>query len=239
MRFVNRYRRLRVRSTEVLGKEIALSAQECRLARTFWLKAIQRELFFKEITALLDRKTIAPKSSFLSLNPFLDPDGLLQVGGRLTNAPILFEVKHPIVLASHPLVTLIVRQAHIRALHAGLQLTLTTLRKKFWILRARSVVRSIIHRCVVCARENAAVPQQLMGDFPALRVSPPGRCFLHCGLDYAGPVHIRASSGRGISSRKAYIALFVCLATRAIHLELVGNYSALAFLDAYSRFCAR
>jgi len=78
-----------------------------------------------------------------------------------------------------------------------------------------------------------------MGNLPALRVSPPERCFLHCGLDYAGPIQIRASSGRGITSRKAYIALFVCLATRAIHLELVGDYSTNAFLNAYSRFCAR
>ncbi|KMQ91445.1 hypothetical protein RF55_8692 [Lasius niger] len=78
-----------------------------------------------------------------------------------------------------------------------------------------------------------------MGSLPALRVSPPTRSFQHCGLDYAGPLQVRASAGRGITSRKAYIALFVCLATRAIHLELVGNYSTPAFLDAYVRFCAR
>lgn len=104
---------------------------------------------------------------------------------------------------------------------------------------ARSIVRSVIHKCVTCARENAAVLQQLMGNLPALWVSPLSRCFLHCGLDYAGPVQIRALSGRGIKSKKVYIALFVCLATRAIHLELVGDYSTATFLDAYTRFCAR
>lgn len=83
------------------------------------------------------------------------------------------------------------------------------------------------------------MPQQLMGDLPHLRVSPPSPSFLHCGLDYAGPVQVRSSGGHGIISRKAYIAVFVCLATRAIHLELVGNYSTSVFLDAYSRFCSR
>ncbi|XP_077280519.1 uncharacterized protein LOC143907550 [Temnothorax americanus] len=78
-----------------------------------------------------------------------------------------------------------------------------------------------------------------MGDLPEPRVSPILRCFLHCGLDYAGPLHVRASAGRGIASRKAYIALFVCLSTKAIHLELVSDYSTPAFLNAYSRFCAR
>lgn len=78
-----------------------------------------------------------------------------------------------------------------------------------------------------------------MGDLPLPRVTPPSHSFAHCGLDYAGPVKVRASAGRGITSRKAYIALFVCLSTRAIHLELVGDYTTAAFRNAFSRFCAR
>lgn len=71
------------------------------------------------------------------------------------------------------------------------------------------------------------------------RASVSARSFSHCGLDYAGPVKIRASAGRGIMLRKAYIALFICLATRAVHLELVGDYSTAAFLGAFARFCSR
>ncbi|XP_036146902.1 uncharacterized protein LOC118646983 [Monomorium pharaonis] len=78
-----------------------------------------------------------------------------------------------------------------------------------------------------------------MGDLPASRVSPPPRAFSWCGLDYAGPVRVRASAGRGITSRKAYIALFICMSTRAIHLELVGDYSSSAFRGAFTRFCSR
>lgn len=70
-------------------------------------------------------------------------------------------------------------------------------------------------------------------------MTAPSRPFLHCGVDYAGPIATRASAGRGITSRKSYIAVFICLATRAVHLELVRNYSASAFLDAYIRFNAR
>lgn len=78
-----------------------------------------------------------------------------------------------------------------------------------------------------------------MGNLPRFRVSPPSRAFQHCEIDYAGPVLIRSMSGRGIASRKAYIAVFVCMASRAIHLELVEGYHTPAFLAAYSRFCAR
>lgn len=187
----------------------------------------------------MTQQPIAKKSSILALNPFLDSDGIIRVGGRLKNAPLPFKTKHPIVLAAHPLVTLIIKQAHLRSLHAGTQLTLLTLRQDSWILRARSIVRAIIHKCVICVRESASKPQQLMEDLPALRVSPSSRSFLHSGIDYVGPVQVRAFGGRGIKARKAYIALFVCLATRAIHLELVGDYSTPAFLDAFSRFCAR
>jgi len=38
---------------------------------------------------------------------------------------------------------------------------------------------------------------------------------------------------------KAYIAIFVCLAVRAVHLELVHDYSSAAFLAAFDRFVAR
>lgn len=77
------------------------------------------------------------------------------------------------------------------------------------------------------------------GKSPSVRVSPPTRSFLHCGIDYAGPVQIHASAGRGIKSVKAYITLFIYIATKAVHLELVGSYATSAFLDAFSRFCAR
>lgn len=160
------------------------------------------------------------------------------MGGRISKAPMPFSFRHPILLSSHPLVTLIIHQTHLRALHAGPQFTLNLLRREFWVIRARNIVKSVIHNCVTCRRERAAIPTQIMGDLPEPRVSAAVRSFLHCGLDYAGPVRVRASAGRGITSRKAYISLFICLATKAIHLELVSDYSTQSFLNAFSRFCA-
>lgn len=161
----------------------------------------------------------------------------MAVGGRLCKSPVPFAVRHPILLSSYRLVALIIQQAHLRSLHAGTQLTLNVLRRDFWIIRGRNLVKSIIHGCVVCTRERAAIPTQMMGNLPAMRVSSTSRSFTYCGLDYAGPVLVRHSAGRDIKSRKAYIVLFICLATKAIHLELVSDYSTQAFLNAYSRFC--
>lgn len=56
---------------------------------------------------------------------------------------------------------------------------------------------------------------------------------------YAGPFHIRSTKGRGHKTHKAYCVLFVCLATRAIHLEVADDYTSNGFLATFERFSAR
>jgi len=238
-RFIHACRRLSKSTTDVQAGSRILSGAECSSAMRLWYKRVQQEVFPEELHALRTSRRIAPKSPIASLNPFVDDDGVLRVGGRLRNAPLPYDARHPVLLAPHSVVRLIVSHRHEKALHGGAQLTLSILRKEFWILRARNLVKSVIHACLPCVREQASVPSQLMGPLPSIRVSPPPRCFAHCGVDYAGPIQVRASAGRGIKSFKAYIALFICLATRAIHLELVGDYSTDAFLRAFNRFCSR
>lgn len=77
-----------------------------------------------------------------------------------------------------------------------------------------------------------------MSSLPAARVIP-CRPFLKTGVDYAGPVFIRSTRGRGHRSFKAFIAVFVCLSSRAVHLEAVSDYSTDAFLAALRRFSSR
>lgn len=239
IRFADRCRRTAHTLTRDQFDPPSISANDCQRAQLFWLKAIQSDAFPKELSALQRSHPLSSKNRISPLSPFLDENGLIRVGGRLQNSPLPVRNKHPILLASHQLVTLIIRSAHLRSLHAGVQLTLSTLRREFWILRARGLVKSVIHQCVVCAREKAAVPTQLMGQLPRHRVTAPTRAFLHCGLDYAGSISTRASSGIGIKSHKYYIAIFVCLAPQAVHLELVSGYSTQEFLNAFVWFCAR
>ncbi|CAK1596495.1 unnamed protein product [Parnassius mnemosyne] len=77
-----------------------------------------------------------------------------------------------------------------------------------------------------------------MGQLPAVRVTPT-RPFKCSGVDYAGPIQLRVSKGRGHRSYKGYICLFVCMATRAIHLEVVSDLTSEGFLQAFKRFVAR
>ncbi|XP_070529047.1 uncharacterized protein [Cardiocondyla obscurior] len=65
------------------------------------------------------------------------------------------------------------------------------------------------------------------------------RPFLHSGLDYAGPVSLKTWRGRAARIYKGYLAIFVCLSTSAIHIEIVSEYSTSAFIAAYKRFTGR
>jgi len=62
--------------------------------------------------------------------------------------------------------------------------------------------------------------------------SPP---FVHAEVDYSDTFLVTPFIGRGQRARKNYVA-FVCLVTRAIHLELIKNCFALAFLAVFWRF---
>ncbi|XP_055632364.1 uncharacterized protein LOC129772870 [Toxorhynchites rutilus septentrionalis] len=172
------------------------------------------------------------------LKPKVDKEGVIRVGGRLGNAAVSEDVKFPIVLSSkHLLSTLIVKYYHHMLLHAGPQLMLATIRQKFWIIGGRNLVRRTYHQCHTCFRNKPVLVQQSIADLPATRVTPT-KPFAICGIDYCGPVYIKPPV-RNRAPTKAYIAIFVCFATRAVHIELVSDLSTPALLAALRRFVAR
>ncbi|GFW84657.1 integrase catalytic domain-containing protein [Trichonephila clavipes] len=79
---------------------------------------------------------------------------------------------------------------------------------------------------------------QLMGDLPPIRFQQI-RPFESTGLDFAGPLTTKCAHKRSVTKFKSYICLFICTATKAVHLELVSDLSTAAFLAALRRFIAR
>lgn len=114
-------------------------------------------------------------------------------------------------------------------MHGGPQWTLRFLGQNYWILKAHNLVRSIVNICIPCVREKAKVPTQITKQLPSARVTW-SRPFEYIGLDYVGPILVKMGISRGYKFHKAYIALFVCLATRAVHLKFVCVYTTEAFL---------
>ncbi|GFX80513.1 integrase catalytic domain-containing protein [Trichonephila clavipes] len=77
-----------------------------------------------------------------------------------------------------------------------------------------------------------------MGHLPESRVCP-SSVFQRNGIDFAGTFLIRISKGRGSRNTKCYICVFVCLATKAVHLEVVSDLTSKAFIACLKRFVDR
>jgi len=104
----------------------SLLVEEINEAETRILKIFQTIHFSDDITKF--KNTHLPyKGKFIDLNPFLDENGLIRVGGRLQMANLTFSQKHPILLPSrHQITDQIIREIHETHFHAGIQTTLYT-----------------------------------------------------------------------------------------------------------------
>lgn len=215
-----------------------LTVQELKAALNLITKMLQSIHFSKEILELQQDKILGNKS-LIKLKPFLDKEGLLRVGGRLDNAKISFDQKHPILLPSHNfLVSLMLNHEHKRLGHAGAQTVLSNFRLKYWPLDGLRETKRIIRNCVTCFRFRAQPAEQIMASLPKERVSI-SRCFSQVGIDYGGPFLIKSSKLRKAPLIKCYIAIFVCMVTKAIHIELVTGLSTEHFIMTLKRFIAR
>lgn len=201
------------------------------------VREIQSVHFNEDIQNIKNEKCCSP--NLRKLTPFLN-DGIVRVGGRLTNSDESYDAKHPILLPGNDhVVEMLIRYYHWKCLHTGPGLLTSVLRAKYWILSARRVIRSIVTKCNVCFRYKPKPGFPIMGNLPAPRVKAVGKAFIHTGCDYAGPIQATPCRGRGIRSRKTYICLFTCLTTRAVHIELASDLSTACFMAAMKRFLAR
>ena len=77
-----------------------------------------------------------------------------------------------------------------------------------------------------------------MGSLPRYRVNATYP-FYEVGCDYAGPIMYKQRSGRNPPMVKGYVAVFICLVTKSVHLALISDLSTEAFLAALDRFVAQ
>ena len=205
-----------------------LTPEELHRAELYWLKEAQSLMRTKPVFKIWQQQ----------FGLFCDEFGVWRCGGRLHNANLPFETKHPVFLDSHHhFATLIVRDAHARVQHDGVSETLTELRDRYWIVRGRSFVRGVLHKCVTCRRfEGRPHYPPASPPLPAFRVKE-APAFTHTGVDYAGPLFIKSDNASRES--KVWICLYTCCIVRAIHLEVVPDLTAQSFIRCFKRFSAR
>ena len=212
-----------------------LDVEELQFAERAIIEAVQTRSFGEEWLSLKKAKKIKKSSHIIRLDPVLI-EGTLRVGGRLQNSPLQNAAKHPVILPKdHHISYLIARYYHGISGHSGLEHTLSLVREKYWIIKARGLLRRILSSCFDCRKRQAAVGQQKMASLPADRVIPFEPPFSYVGVDCFGPLEVR----RGRSSVKRYGVLFTCMTARAIHVEIAYSLDTDSFLNALRRFIAR
>ena len=213
-----------------------LTPDEIEKAENLWTKRVQTQAYLSEISSLQRGQEISRSSPIKSLNPVLDKEGTLRVGGRIKHAPIPYEAKHPILLPKfHWIVKLIIADLHKRLKHSGVEMVISELRQRYWIPQVRTTAKKIIQTCPTCKRNNSQPSPPMMANLPPSRLQPFSPPFYNTGVDYFGPMLVK--QGRSIVKR--YGCLFTCMVTRSVHLEIAHNLDTDSFIMALRRMIAR
>ena len=102
--------------------------------------------------------------------------------------------------------------------HDGVESCLCRLLSKYWIPKARKLIRALKTKCVVCRLSEKQRAGQLMGEVSEERMKPTP-VFYNCATDIFGPFSIRDSVKRRVVG-KCFGVMFTCLSSRAVHLEI-------------------
>ncbi|GMS99089.1 hypothetical protein PENTCL1PPCAC_21264, partial [Pristionchus entomophagus] len=157
--------------------------------------------------------------------------------GRINNAEIPIEAKHPVFLPRESSITrLYILYIHHSINHFGMQHTLTELRQRVWIPKGQATVKSSIRHCMHCKRDRAKqfkLPEY--PDLPSIRTVRPDHPFSAVGLDLAGPMQYKTDEGK---QSKCWLIIMTCLHIRATFLDLITDMSLKTLLSRIRRFVA-
>ena len=183
-----------------------LTVQDLQNTDHALIRIVQKDCFSDELKTLkalnndpvnrsdlTARKGELKKSSKLcGLVPYVDADGIIRVGGRLSLSRFPRSVRHPVVLPRKSHISdLLVRHFHEKAAHQGRSITMNTLRANgFWIIGCSSAVSRVIFRCMTCRKRRGTVLEQKMADIPEDWLEPEP-AFTFCAVDYFGPFYVK------------------------------------------------
>ena len=217
-----RHNKTHPEENDMKRKEGPLLPEELQEAEHHWIKESQK--------SLSDR---LKKGELKTFNPYKDSDGIVRVGGRVDKVLVSYETRHPALLPRvHWISLLITRQVH-QCGHSAVAATVAKSRRRFWILKADDLAKSVKFRCVFCREMQAKAESQVIAELPVCRLAPFTPPFYYTSCDYFGPYHVKVGRNK---TTKYYGVIFTCLNTRAVHLELAVDSSTMEFIQVLRRF---
>ena len=203
------------------GKRVGpIATEEVKAAKEWWIKRVQfRDTLQSHYPDTCGRLGLEASDH-----------GILVCKGRIQGS-------YPTYLPHNaPFTKKLVQRVHCETLPGGVGLTMAAVREQYWVPRLRALVKKVRVECWGCKRFRArAVTSPVPGLLPNDRTNP-GAAFEVVCIDFAGPVSYRKSAK---SEGKAYLAIFACRLSRAIHLELVRNLETSTFIVCLKKYIAR
>ncbi|XP_065365403.1 uncharacterized protein LOC135958426 [Calliphora vicina] len=231
IRFCNR-----LKTKQIAGNDAELTQDELFKAELILLKQAQQQTFCNEIKCIQQNKNL-PKTSFLyKLSPFIDNTGVLRVAGRIENADIPEEFKHPAILPKYCRITkLLILHYHNIYHHINHETVVNEIRQRYYIPKLRVVCKLVVRQCQMCKVKNVLPVFPQMAKLPRARLGAFQSPFTFTGLDFFGPLYVTVNRHK----EKRYGALFTCLTIRAVHIEIVHTLNTSSCIMAIRNFTAR
>ncbi|XP_026735912.1 uncharacterized protein LOC113499598 [Trichoplusia ni] len=206
-------------------------------AEALLIKISQSESFAPEIKRLKARTPLENASKLKKIDVYIDDEGIIKLrsrtmkfrdGGLRKMNPVILDGRQRIA-------QLIIRSYHEKFLHGNTATVMNEVRQKYWILGLRATLKAVAHGCQWCKLRKSTPAIPPAGDLPSERLQHHQFPFACTAVDYFGPTQV--TIGRRVEKR--WVALFTCLTTRAVHLELVPSLSASSMIMALRRMAAR
>ena len=210
-------------------RPITLTAEIMETARRVIIKDVQKQLM-PELD--INKPETSTKSRYKALSPVLSSEGIWCVGGRSRekcNLPNLIPANHAVAL-------ILMNRAHKMSRHAGSYSTLCKFREEYYVVRGSKLAQRIRNRCTLCRLIDKQTLSQKMGKIP-LNLLQEAPVFTFIQVDIFGPWKVRGEVQKRTTG-KCYGVLFVCLNSKAVHIEFIAGYSTDDFLLGLQRFAA-
>ena len=213
-----------------------LTASEVTSGRLFLIRRTQLDAYPDEIHDLKKRGYVSKGSHLLQFTPFLNSDAIMCVGGRVDEADLPFDTRHPIILPARARLTdILIWKAHLDCAHSSNEKTLHELRRQYWVPKGLTTIRRIVRACVICKRYNPKPLQPQMASLPFFRLQPGLPAFSRTGVDYFGPIEVTIFRRKV----KRWGCLFTCLSSRAVCLVKAYSLNTDSFISCLTRFESR
>jgi len=215
-----------------------LTPDELRTSHKKLIRLSQLQDFPEVLGAISQDKPLSTSHPLSSYLPILK-DKIIYLRSRVRDHKINSSPKLLIPLHSKSIYTkLLLKTSHVCHLHPGVAALHSIIGDKYYIAGLRNLLKHISRSCPSCQRAYARPLSHQLGMLPTVRTTP-APPFMKVGVDFAGPLNIRRGHTRRPVTDKCYVAVFTCMATKAVHLDLCASLSTEDFLATLTRFVSR